>query len=546
MRLFIASIFTLFLLSGMLFSILLTISFLYGFINVYTLILLTILLNFFIWLFNPYIGDIVNKIFYRVRFIEIDGIRKIDKELARFIEDVCKKVNIKIPKIGYIEDDNPQAFTYGSASFNARIVVTAGIFRYLNTKERQAVLAHEIGHIKNRDFIIMSIASTIVQLLYEIYWIMRVSLRSENKNRSDVPKIVIAALSYIFFIVGTYILLYLSRIREYCADRFSAKITGDPNLLCSALIKIAYGILANPDTEREIRLMKSTRTIGIFDYKQAKNIALMGNSKKFELNKMDVSRVLLFDVLNPWAFILELNSTHPLTGKRIIALNRLCKEIGIKPVFNLDKEIKISKVKLYKNFLIDVLILFMPIILFSVPLIFFAYNFLTTNSTFLLFPSLSISLILYGIASIFKTFYRYTNKDLKRVTIFNLMNNVYASPIKGIRVRLKGVVIGRGIPGLIFSEDMMFQDRTGLIYLNYESIIPFFGNLLFAFSKLNKLVGKECEIEGWFLRGITGRIELSYIKVDKKKYKSWVKELNIIFSLIAVIIGILFFSFIII
>jgi hypothetical protein len=70
------------------------------------------------------------------------------------------------------------------------------------------------------------------------------------------------------------------------------------------------------------------------------------------------------------------------------------------------------------------------------------------------------------------------------------MGDVYASPIRGTRVELNGVIVGRGIPGLIFSEDMMFQDETGLIYLNYEGLIPFLSNLVFAILKLEKLIGK--------------------------------------------------------
>ena len=199
MRLAIASFVTLLILSSFLFAILLTASFVYGIINWYILLVFTVVFNFVLWLLNPYIGDIVNRVFYKARFIGIDGLRKLDSELADFVVDVCKKNNIKIPKIGYIDDDNPQAFTYGSASFNARIIFTRGILKYLDTKERQAVLAHEIGHIKNKDFIIMSTASTLLQLLYELYWVF--TRASDKKERNNL--FIFGIISYVFYFIGT-------------------------------------------------------------------------------------------------------------------------------------------------------------------------------------------------------------------------------------------------------------------------------------------------------------------------------------------------------
>ena len=296
MRLAIASFVTLLILSSFLFAILLTASFVYGIINWYILLVFTVVFNFVLWLLNPYIGDIVNRVFYKARFIGIDGLRKLDSELADFVIDVCKKNNIKIPKIGYIDDDNPQAFTYGSASFNARIIFTRGILKYLDTKERQAVLAHEIGHIKNKDFIIMSIASTLLQLLYELYWVF--TRASDKKERNNL--FIFGIISYVFYFIGTYIVLYLSRIREYYADEFSCKMLGNGNYLANALLKIAYGIMAEPDTSNEIRLMRSTRAMGIFDYKHAKNFALIyASTKKARLSLKDIEKVFLFDLLNP-------------------------------------------------------------------------------------------------------------------------------------------------------------------------------------------------------------------------------------------------------
>ena len=196
MRLALASFFTLLVLFGFLFSVILLGAYLLGYIEWYLLLGLTIFFNFLLWLFSPYIGDFVNKWFYKMKFIGIDGLRKIDKELADFVEKTCKKNGIKVPKIGYIPDDNPQSFTYGSASFNARIVFTQGIIEYLDSNERKAVFGHELGHIIHRDFIVMSVASTILQLMYELYWIFT---RTRGKREEKSKLFIVGIISYVLF-----------------------------------------------------------------------------------------------------------------------------------------------------------------------------------------------------------------------------------------------------------------------------------------------------------------------------------------------------------
>lgn len=150
-------------------------------------------------------------------------------------------------------------------------------------------------------------------------------------------------VAYLFYWMGSYILLYLSRVREYAADAFSAKYT-DANLLADALIKIALGILSTPS---DTRLVKSTCYIGIAGDAVSKQLGLVyKNSEKarsFEL----LGRSLLFDLKSPWAFLSELSSTHPLSGKRI---NALMKQT-VTPKYDLthlEERIQIDTGRLYR------------------------------------------------------------------------------------------------------------------------------------------------------------------------------------------------------
>ena len=539
MKLFLASMFTLGILFLMFFSFVLFLFSLYGMIDVFLVIFLTGILFFLYWLLSPYFTDLVLGIFHKLKWIDLKKLKEMDPELANFLLEVCKKNNIKIPKLGFIEDDNPTAFCYGSAAFNARIVFTQGLFRYLESDERKAVIAHEIGHIVHRDFIIMTLAAFLLTLLYNI---SRSLMKWKGEKKKNIG-VLAGIIAYVFYLIGNYIVLFLSRLREYYADEFSAKLVGS-DALARALLKVAYGILAKPDTEAETSLMNATRPLGLVDPKGIKSMGLAYANGKLSGNEEPLLRAFLFDLHNPWAFWIELNSTHPLIAKRIKRLD----EIGTITSFNFQriKRMKVDKKKLYAGFAKDVLINILPFI--SSGIIAFIFIFIVTryfSISTLPAALFSIAMFLFylfflvmGISLILKAFYRYPKKQLAKTNILELLGDVYASPVKGRYVELKGKIIGRGIPGLIIGEDMMLQDPTGLIFLNYEGLIPGLGNLIFAVRRVNKLIGKDVKVRGWFLRGATPRIELDEIVVMKegRRIKSYVRFW-------AIGIGIIFFMF---
>ncbi|MDD3302531.1 MAG: M48 family metalloprotease, partial [Candidatus Gracilibacteria bacterium] len=239
-------------------------------INIISMIIAIIVFNIIIWLFSPYISDLIYKFLYKVNWTNLDDISTESPKTAELINKICTENNIKIPKLGIIPDENPTAFTYGSGKWNARIIISHGIISHLIDEERASVYAHELGHIKNNDFIIMTIASTLLQILYEIYYILaKSSKNSNNKGKQNLA--FIGWFSFVLYYIGQYILLYLSRTREYYADEFSGKYI-DANRLADALIKIAYGILTTPTNNR---LVESTKFIGIANEAMSKSIGML-------------------------------------------------------------------------------------------------------------------------------------------------------------------------------------------------------------------------------------------------------------------------------
>lgn len=521
-----ASLVTLGLLSGFVFAIILAATYLADIFSWPLVIILVVLFNVITWLVGPYISDLMYRWFYKIEFYDYEQVK--DKAPMAFLKKVCDEHGIKVPKIGIIRDKNPTAFTYGSAAFNARIVFTEGLFDFLNEGELEAVAAHELGHIVNHDFIIMAIAATLLQVLYEMYVIftrsrsggaatIRFGRRGEKRDSSGYL-VIIGLVSYLFYWLGTYIVLFLSRTREYYADEFSAKTAGDPNMLSSALIKIAYGIAAVPDTDKTAHLLNNTRAQGIFDFRAAKEVALVYQNSQTDKNLLE--RAFLFDLVNPWAFLSELKSTHPLVGKRI---RRLC-SLTKSPAFRFEDILRktVDKGRMWKNFFTDLLVMHSTTLLTI-------GSFVAAAAALAIEPAsilgvVIVYLLLFFLLSVIKVNYRYpTTRGFAETTVLECMADAYASPFRGKPVQLDGKAIGRGQAGYIFGEDMMFRDKSGIIYLNYESGLPLIGNLLFAWKKLEQILNRQATASGWFLRGVTHHLELHSYDAEGTTIKSYVR-----------------------
>jgi hypothetical protein len=217
----------------------------------------------------------------------------------------------------------------------------------------------------------------------------------------------------------------------------------------------------------------------------------------------------------------ELNSTHPLTGNRIDHLSNISKAQGRPFLFDIDSATerkRIDKGKLWGDFLFGLLILLLPY-LFAL----YAFFFLPTT---LLPAAFALGLIL-------QLPYKFPGGAAAETTVLEQMRNPYASPLRGKPIALSGQVVGRGVPGFIFGEDMMYQDSTGLVFLNYSSAFGFIGNAIFALKKIKTLFGVPSQAAGWFYRDIGSMVSLKYIQTEQGIVRShpilWAFLLPLIF-----------------
>jgi Zn-dependent protease with chaperone function len=485
-------------------------------------IVITILGNVVVWLIGPWLSDIMYQWFHRARFLTPEEAKA--QPWHPFAERVCTQHNIKVPRFAIIPDRNPTAFTYGSGAWNARVVLTQGLAEFLAPDEVDAVVGHELGHVVNRDFITMTVASTALQVLYQLYAASMRAVKAAGGSRGKGgggALAIVGLAALVLFHVGQYLILYLSRVREYAADEFAAKACGDGNVLSRALLKIGYGIAASPDTESTAHLLRMTRGLGIFDISHAKDVALVKANARDDTDK--VANALLFDLVSPWAWLGQLYSTHPLVGRRIARLG----QFSAKPMFDFDtlRQKSVDRVRLYGRFATDVVVNYLPGAAVAIAVLAVLAGFALGEP---LPPAAGVLLaVVYLAAFWIRLARRYPMSGFEGVTTLDCIGDIYASPVRGRPVELSGTVIGRGQPGFILGEDMMFRDRTGLIYLNYESAIPLLGNWFFAWRRVEALIDKPALARGWFMRGVSHHLELFRLDAGGEQVKSRLRGLEI-------------------
>jgi heat shock protein HtpX len=185
-------------------------------------------------------------------------------DLHAMVERLCALADLPMPRVAVIPTDVPNAFATGRNPKHAAVAVTQGLWQRLEPQEVEAVLAHELSHIANRDVLIMTLASffamlaaflTRVGLYGGMFGGMGGDRRDSNGNNGVPIWLIIFAVSVVTYAISYVLIRTLSRYREYAADRGSALMTGAPENLMSALQKIASGITQIP--QQDLRQVES-------------------------------------------------------------------------------------------------------------------------------------------------------------------------------------------------------------------------------------------------------------------------------------------------
>lgn len=156
-------------------------------------------------------------------------------EFYRMVAELAARAQLPMPKVYLVEDNNPNAFATGRNPENAAVAATTGLLQMLDREEVAAVMAHELGHVRNRDTLVMTMVATIAGA---ISMIANFGLFFGGGRDSVNPIAAIGAVLLAPF-AAMIVQMAISRTREYGADRAGAEISGNPMALASALAKIS-------------------------------------------------------------------------------------------------------------------------------------------------------------------------------------------------------------------------------------------------------------------------------------------------------------------
>ena len=158
--------------------------------------------------------------------------------LHAMIERLCIQADLPKPKIAVADTDVPNAFAMGRSQKSATVCATTGIMNTLSPAELEGVMAHELAHVKNRDVLIMTIASffaSVASMIMQFAFFFG----GGDDEEGALPFCVVLLVSFLVYVISFFLMLALSRYREFAADRGAALITGRPSALASALMKIS-------------------------------------------------------------------------------------------------------------------------------------------------------------------------------------------------------------------------------------------------------------------------------------------------------------------
>ncbi|HEX6587060.1 MAG TPA: zinc metalloprotease HtpX [Solirubrobacterales bacterium] len=163
--------------------------------------------------------------------------------LYQMMRDLTTRAGLPMPKLYVIPQEQPNAFATGRNPKHSAVAVTQGILKLLSEDELRGVLAHELGHVRNRDILIQTVASAIggaiTYIAYMLFWV-------GGDDESPLGAVAAIAMVLLAPIAATIIQLAISRQREYSADATGAEICGNPESLASALLRLEQGAQAIP------------------------------------------------------------------------------------------------------------------------------------------------------------------------------------------------------------------------------------------------------------------------------------------------------------
>ncbi|WP_104546227.1 zinc metalloprotease HtpX [Chroococcidiopsis sp. TS-821] len=502
-------------------------------------VLVTLLLLFG---FSPWLLDGLLR-FDNLQPLSLDTLATYSPEARQLLERYYQRQNWRSPQLKLLPISVPLAFTYGNLPRNARLVVTQGLLEQLAANEIATIYATQLGHITHKDVAVMSLVMVVTQLPYVVY--SQISRWGNKIPYSYLQFIagVIANFAYVVWYLLCIPAIWLSQVRIYYSDRLATEITGNPNGLTRALLKIARGISTDIRQQQSTSwLLESWQLLIPLNRTQALTLSGCQTTSDFE-------SVLAWDCYNPYRYWFNLLQTHPLVGDRLQRLARIAQSWRLEPELALLKNHITPSTSFRSTFFLQIapflgiILGFMfgcltwlmggvgiwlrapqiawmygdwSLILGSLPIGFSIGTFIRLNA---FFPDIKVS-------------------SLASVELGEFLANTNTLPLDSKPTRIHGKLLGRyGISNWL-AQDLILQSNTRLIRLHHQALLTllprFFNNQARA---IEKMIGQDIATTGWCRRGATLWLDLDTWRTPSSAGRSEHQILSAVLACAAAIWG---------
>ena len=513
------------------------------------------------WFVSPILMDFAIGWTFGVDRFEFRKLREspLPAWFVDFLEQKVEETGIGIKKVFVLKDETMNAFVYGHGHWNGRLAVSAGLFKYLNEEEMNAVIGHELSHVKNNDFIMLTMATGFPLFTAYCYSFLRQLATHREGIKAGVayPFILgLAVFTRFLYILSMLFLLSLTRIREAMADFASVHVYGSsPRAMSTALMKVGYGLLdITPQGDDQVAAKFLPPEIEIEDEEEAKKerlnrakpketgtvlntlgfmaqftnpVPLYGKGKGTPEDRMN--RVLKWERTQPMAKVLRLFSSHPLVSDRIEMMDNLSMELGERPILSQRVHFKTSSL-LQPYFLKD-MIFFMANVTFWSFIFIGSYALLGVRSlpSFIRATAIGITAFFFGTYVLWYARSAYSF-SFRKTTINQILEADESSSLfkTGLHVRrpveVEGRVMGRLMPGFKLDHNFVIEENGESLVALWESL-TIIGQLQFAILDLPTFENAKVRIKGWLSRVPVPVLRVYEIQLVEKT--GWVKNKKI-------------------
>jgi len=518
---------------------------------------------------SPWLLDRLLRLFYGCQPLSIDTLSTQSPEAIQVLQSYCRKRSWPLPQMGVLPTTVPFALTYGNLPRTARIVVSQGLLAQLEDDEIATIYASQLGQIAHWDFVVMSLVILVTQMPYTVY--RQVSQWGDHRANKILRSgaTIVASLGYGLYYLLSGPAVSLSRLRIHYSDRFATEMTGNPNGLTRALLKIAIGIAKDVQQQGHTAwLLDSLNLLSPVGCQQAISLGSLPPGTQIET-------VLAWDCLNPNRHWLIINNTHPLMGERLQSLAHIAHHWHLATELNLVSQEPNRRVHPLREKRNSIPLSPLPpypqrgprqfsqrgepphetgagrvpplplshkepsFLLQAAPFLGILVSF-AFGGLFWLLWKIGFMLELWSLKWIYDdwTFFRgliligFSIGTLVRINFFfpdikfatvqiddlelpHLLANPCALPVLSHPVCLQGKLLGRrGISNWL-GQDLILRSATGLIKLHHTSWLGPIGNLLPRQSpRPSNLVGRYLTTTGWFRRGATCWIDIDVLRTQ--------------------------------